>query len=110
MVVILGRLCVLKGKIMRFGALSIVFASGILLSTAGALAQTAPTGSTAPAAPAAAPSNSDDVVTCRYEKTTGSNFARRICHTQREWHQMNVDAKDMMDNLDRGSQGSGPGG
>jgi hypothetical protein len=83
-----------------------------LLSTVGAFAQTAPADPNAPAtaAPADKPANNDDLVTCRYEKTTGSNFARRVCHTQREWHQMNMDAHDLMDRLDRGTQGSAGGG
>ena len=97
---------------MRLGALIIAFTSGLLFATAGAFAQTAPADPNAPAAgaPAAAPTNSDDLVTCRYEKTTGSNFSRRVCHTQREWHQMNVDARDMMERLDSGTQGGAGGG
>ncbi|HUO89609.1 MAG TPA: hypothetical protein VMU08_10575 [Rhizomicrobium sp.] len=100
----------LKGKVMRLGALAIMITSGFLLSTVTALAQTAPSdpNSTSPAgtaSPAAAPINNDDLVTCRYEKTTGSNFARRVCHTQREWHQMTLDARDTMERLDNGTHG-----
>ncbi|HJW41127.1 MAG TPA: hypothetical protein VJ476_07850 [Rhizomicrobium sp.] len=96
---------------MRFVLPSVVLAAGLLLSVAGASAQSQPTVS--PASPAVAPAGSattpapsdvdnGDVVTCRYEKTTGSLFAKRICHTQREWKQMQTDAKDMLNNLDNG--------
>jgi hypothetical protein len=99
---------------MRLGALTFAFTSGLLFTTSVALAQSAPTDPNAPAGPstpaAAAPSNSDDLVTCRYEKVTGSNFSRRVCHTQREWHQMNTDARDLMERLDRGTQAGGGGG
>lgn len=90
---------------MRLSAVATAFASSLLLS-AGAFAQTAPTTDPAPAAapvaaPAAAPAtNEDDAVTCRYEKSTGSLFAKRICHTQREWKQMTTDSRDLMDRLD----------
>jgi hypothetical protein len=89
---------------MRRSVLSFVFAAGLLAAAGSASAQTtpvAPATPTSPAAPAAAadPANNDDVVSCRYEKTTGSLFARRVCHTQREWHQMNVDARDTIEKL-----------
>lgn len=103
---------------MRFAMPAFVFAATLAAALTGASAQSqpvttnpgaqgsSPAPSTGDAAPAA--SENDDVVSCRYEKTTGSNFSHRICHTQREWHQMNRNAKDFMDNLDRGSQGNGP--
>jgi hypothetical protein len=79
--------------------------------TAPPAATTAPTDTTSAAAPDAKPAqDNEDVVSCRYEKTTGSLFARRVCHTQREWHQMNVNAQDFMNNLDRGTQGDAHGG
>ena len=46
---------------------------------------------------AAAPANPDDLVTCRYERVTGSLFQSRICHTQRQWKQRTQDAHDTMD-------------
>jgi hypothetical protein len=99
---------------MRLGALTFALTAGILLTTSVALAQSTPSDPNTPTSPsapaAAAPTNNDDLVTCRYEKTTGSNFSRRVCHTQREWHQMNTDARDALDRLDRGTQGSAGGG
>jgi hypothetical protein len=99
-----------KGSEMRLSAATIVFASSLLLST-GAFADDATTPATTPAptaapttdaAPAATPAttNDDDTVTCRYESTTGSNFKKRICHTQRQWKQMTSDSHDLMDRLD----------
>jgi hypothetical protein len=96
---------------MRFVLPSVVLAVGLLMSAAGASAQSQPTVS--PASPAVAsagtataspPADIDngDVVTCRYEKTTGSLFSHRVCHTQREWKQMQTDAQDMMNRLDSG--------
>lgn len=104
---------------MRFALPTILLAAGLAVSVTGALAQSEPTVS--PASPAVAPAgaattpapaatDNDDVVSCRYEKTTGSLFARRVCHTQREWRQMNTDAKDMMDRLDGGRQVNPAGG
>jgi hypothetical protein len=87
-----------------------VFAAALLLPPATALAQPADSGAGSASAVADKPTDPDDVVTCRYEKMTGSNFTRRVCHTQREWRQMNVDAKDMLDRLDNGHQSNGPGG
>ncbi|HWD25991.1 MAG TPA: hypothetical protein VG387_02405 [Rhizomicrobium sp.] len=73
----------------------------------GVIGTPAPAGETGSTAPAAANSDpNDDTVSCRYEKITGSNFTHRICHTQREWKQINDKAKDFMNNLDRGSQGN----
>lgn len=92
--------------------LPLVFAVSLAAAISGASAQTAPvTDTTAPAAattpaPAATPAtpaadaNSDDVVSCRYEKMTGSLFSKRICHTQREWRQMTADSRALMDNVD----------
>ncbi len=78
--------------------------------TAPATAPTAPAATTTPA-PVATPApttDEGDVVSCRYEKSTGSLFSKRICHTQREWHQMTVDSRALMDNIndhDRMSNG-----
>jgi hypothetical protein len=93
---------------MRSGAITTTFAAALLLASGAAFGQTAPNGAGAPAA--SDTTNKDDLVTCRYEKTTGSNFTHRVCHTQREWRQMNVDAKDMLERMDSGTQGNGPGG
>jgi hypothetical protein len=104
--------------------LSFVFAVSLAAVITGASAQTAPvtdaaapTATTAPApaatpAPAAEPTASDDdVVSCRYEKTTGSLFSKRICHTQREWRQMTADSRALMDNVnDHSRMGGVPGG
>jgi hypothetical protein len=103
---------------MRLSAITVVFASTLLLSTSAfaddAAPAPAPTATpTTQAAPAAAPTtNEDDAVTCRYEATTGSNFKKRVCHTQREWKQMTTDSRDLMDRLDdHNRMGSGiPGG
>ena len=91
---------------MRRSVLTFVFAAGLAATFGGAMAQTtppAPATPTTPAAPADAatppPANDDDVVSCRYEKRTGSLFATRVCHTQREWHQMNVDARDTINKM-----------
>jgi hypothetical protein len=95
---------------MRLGATTFMFAAALLLPTAAALAQATDTGAGSASTVADKPADTDDVVTCRYEKMTGSNFTKRVCHTKREWRQMNVDAKDMLDRLDNGHQGNGPGG
>lgn len=91
---------------MRLRAITTVFA-GLLLSTAAFADETA-----APAAPAQTPTaapttevappatNADDTVTCRYEAMTGSNFKKRVCHTQREWKQMTTDSRDLLDRID----------
>ncbi|HXC57493.1 MAG TPA: hypothetical protein VNU97_19495 [Rhizomicrobium sp.] len=93
---------------------SVAFAASFAAFVAAASAQTAPATPPAPVAPApvaAAPTDNDDVVSCRYEKTIGSLFAKRVCHTQREWHQMTTDSRNLMDNLDAHSHVSGiPGG
>jgi hypothetical protein len=101
---------------MHTRVLTLAFGAGLLLAANSAAAQTAtpadpatPAATTTPA-PAATPANNDDTVTCRYEKTTGSLFSRRICHTVREWRQMSTDAHDLMNNLDSGrTGGSGSG-
>lgn len=91
---------------MRRTVFSVAFAAGIFAAVAAASAQTTPATGGTPAvaapvvAPAAAPVNDEDVVSCRFEKTTGSLFSKRICHTQREWHQMSVDSKNLMNDLD----------
>jgi invasion protein IalB len=98
---------------MRLSAITIAFASGLLFST-GVFADGVATPAAAPA-PTAAPTtdaappatNEDDTVTCRYEATTGSNFKKRICHTQREWKQMSTDSHDLMDRLDDHSRLNG---
>ena len=101
---------------MRLSAVAFAFASSLLLSTAGAFADgtTAPTtaapaatATPAPAATAAAPTGDEDAVTCRYEKSTGSLFSKRICHTQREWKQMSTDSHELMDRLDDHNRMSG---
>jgi hypothetical protein len=91
---------------MRLSAIAIAFASSLLLTT-GAFAD----GTAAPAAPATTPTAApttgtatpapdvDDTVTCRYEAAIGTNFKKRVCHTQREWKQMTTDSHDMMDRL-----------
>ncbi|MBL6936442.1 MAG: hypothetical protein ISR49_01300 [Alphaproteobacteria bacterium] len=106
-----------KGLDMRLGALTAIFASVLLLSGAALADETAapaPAPTAAPttaAAPATTPAtNVDDTVTCRYEAETGSNFKKRICHTQREWKQMTTDAHDLMDRLDTHGGLGGPGG
>jgi hypothetical protein len=99
-------------------ALGLSATAALADSIPGSTPAAPPTATTAPAdtKPATAPTDAkpaqdnDDVVSCRYEKTTGSLFARRVCHTQREWHQMNVNATDFMNNLDRGTNGDGHGG
>jgi len=91
---------------MRLSAIAIAFASSLLLST-GALADDA-AAPAAPASPTATPAtdaappatNEEDTVTCRYEVTTGSNFRKRVCHTQRQWKQMTTDSRDLMDRID----------
>src|ERR1700744_79548 len=55
------------------------------------------------ATPAPTPDAEGDTVTCRYEKTTGSLFARRVCHTVREWKQMEQAAHDALNRLDDNS-------
>lgn len=94
---------------MRLSAITTAFAASLFISTAAfADDASAPASAPAPtatpttqAAPAAAPTtNEDDTVTCRYEATTGSNFKKRICHTQREWKQMTSDSRDLMDRID----------
>ena len=98
---------------MRIVLPSILFAAGLAASVVCSSAQAQTTLS--PASPAVAPAgtstsptpaatDNDDVVSCRYEKTTGSLFSKRICHTQREWKQMSTDAKDMLNGLDSGRQ------
>jgi hypothetical protein len=92
--------------------LSAIFAIGLAGS---ASAQSTPAGAPAAAvatpdtgaspAPAADPTDSDDLVTCRYEKTTGSNFTKRICHTRRDWARQSQDAHDTLERLDSGSVG-----
>ena len=104
---------------MRLSAISVVFASTLLMSTGAFADDAAPAAAPAPTvapatdpAPAVAPTtNEDDTVTCRYEAMTGSNFKKRICHTQREWKQMTSDSRDLMDRLDdHNRMGAGPGG
>lgn len=96
--------------------LSTVFVLGLAAtgaaaqSTTGAAPTTSPTATTAPAATPDATTNNDDVVSCRYEKSTGTLFSRRVCHTQKEWHQMSVDAKQYLENLDNGRQVNPDGG
>jgi invasion protein IalB len=99
--------------------LPFILVAGLAAAFAGAAAQTTPAAGTTPPAAATTPApatttppaqNSDDVVNCRYEKTTGSLFSKRVCHTQREWHQMSNDARDTMDRLNNGSIGGGGGG
>jgi hypothetical protein len=90
-----------------------LLAAGLAAFVTAASAQTQPTTSpTSPAVspnagnvttPAPAPDAADDTITCRYEKTTGSLFARRVCHTVREWRQMEQSAHDMLNRLDDGS-------
>ncbi|MEI9989797.1 MAG: hypothetical protein WDM86_07130 [Rhizomicrobium sp.] len=90
-------------------ALSILFAAALAASFVGASAQTESTVSpatppapaaTAPATPEpASVTDTNDVVSCRYEQTTGSLLSKRICHTQREWKQMREDARELMDNV-----------
>jgi hypothetical protein len=91
-----------------------LLAAGFAALMTAASAQTQPTVSpTSPAVspaagqmttPAPAPEAADDAVTCRYEKTTGSLFAKRVCHTVREWKQMEQAAHDTLDRLDSGRQ------
>lgn len=50
--------------------------------------------------PAPGTDASDDTITCRYEKETGTLFAKRVCHTVRQWKQMQQSAHDMMNRLD----------
>ena len=100
--------------------LPFILIAGLAAAFTGASAQTTPAaGTTTPAAtttPAPADAttppaqNNEDVVSCRYEKTTGSLFSKRICHTQREWHQMSQDARDTMDRIDSHSGTGGPAG
>ena len=93
--------------------LPFILVAGLAAAFAGASAQTAPAATTTPApADAATPpaQNNDDIVSCRYEKTTGSLFSKRVCHTQREWHQMSEDARDTMDRIDAHSSMGGPSG
>ena len=99
--------------------LPFILAASLAAAFAGASAQTAPATATTPAAPTAAPAPADatppaqdngDIVSCRYEKTTGSLFSKRICHTQREWHQMSQDARDTLDRIDAHSSLGGPAG
>ena len=103
--------------------LPFILVAGLAAAFTGASAQTTPAaGTTSPAATATpapadatgtpAVQNNEDIVSCRYEKTTGSLFSKRVCHTQREWHQMSVDSKALMDNIDdhnRNMGGSGGG-
>lgn len=98
--------------------LPFILVAGLAAAFAGASAQTTPAaGTTTPAAttaPADATTppaqNNEDIVSCRYEKTTGSLFSKRVCHTQREWHQMSEDARDTMDRIDAHSSMGGPSG
>ena len=50
-----------------------------------------------------APDAADDTITCRYEKTTGSLFSTRVCHTVRQWKQMESSAHDTLNHLDDNS-------
>ena len=97
--------------------LPLILVAGLAAAFTGASAQTTPAaGTTSPAATttpapadAATPTqNNEDIVSCRYEKTTGSLFSKRVCHTQREWHQMSNDARDTMDRIDAHSSMGGP--
>jgi hypothetical protein len=101
---------------MRLSAVTLAFASSLLLSSvafadetpaATGTAAPAATATPAPAATAATPTDDGDAVTCRYEKSTGSLFSKRICHTQREWKQMSTDSHDLMDRLDDHSRLNG---
>ncbi len=61
-----------------------------------------PPSTTAVAADASTPpADPDSLVTCKYEKETGSLFTRRICHSQREWKQRTQDARDTMERADQ---------
>ena len=94
--------------------LPFILVAGLAAAFAGASAQTAPAaGVPTPPSPTTPnpvsttppPENNGDIISCRYEKTTGSLFSKRVCHTQREWHQMSDDARDTMDRLSDHSTG-----
>ncbi|MEJ1969818.1 MAG: hypothetical protein WDN03_14455 [Rhizomicrobium sp.] len=99
---------------MRSSAVTIAFLSGMFLSATGAAAQTAPVtpapaATPAPATPAAAGPGDDDVL-CHEDRVTGSLFSKRVCHTRREWDQLSLQAKEVMDRANTvGRRGSGGG-
>ena len=101
-------------RVLQTVLLAVGFAALVTAASAQTQSTTSPTNPTvAPAGqattPAPAPEESDDTITCRYEKTTGSLFSKRICHTVRQWKQMEQSAHDTLNNLDSGRQVN-PGG
>jgi len=95
---------------MRTFVISAVLVGGLVTFASLASAQEAATPQGSPTTPATTTAvtpppaqNPDDVVTCRYEKVTGSLFTSRICHTKRDWARQNRDAHDALDRLDGGT-------
>jgi hypothetical protein len=91
------------------GVLPVALVLSIGAAFVGASAQTAP------ATPAPAAVNPDDVVTCRSERVTGQLIPKKTCHTAAEWAQLSADARELMGDVNRrgsiqGAQARAPGG
>jgi len=56
----------------------------------------------------------EEKIICKYEKTTGSRFGRKICATPREWEQKRIDsqenARKTQRNMNAGCPINGAGG
>jgi hypothetical protein len=103
-------------RVLQTALLAAGFAALVTAASAQSQSTTSPTNPTVTpnsgqmTAPTPAPDNVDDTITCRYEKETGSLFAKRICHTVRQWKQMEQSAHDTLNNLDTGRQINPAGG
>jgi hypothetical protein len=66
-----------------------------MAAQAGDPAPQRPAGDTQNAAPdAAKPLNADDRVICKREESLGTHLDKRVCHTKREWRQIEADEDD----------------
>jgi hypothetical protein len=85
-----------------------VLVGGLLISSAPVLAQTAP--AAAPAALAAPADDPNEVICHAGEAPIGSRFpGPRICHTRKEWAQIQKDSQDALfhQQMERSANGSG---
>jgi hypothetical protein len=84
----------------------IALLAAVLLDAQPAGATVAPS-ATASSAPAATPAKAvaaddDDKVVCKSQQVTGTRFSSRVCHSKRDWAQIEKDARDEL--MDQQSQ------
>lgn len=85
---------------MSAAAAGLLLAAGVCGAAMGQTAPAAPSSTAASGQPAKPSADPGDKVICHYEEgDTGSllNGRTKVCHTKREWDQMNKDARAVVD-------------